>query len=224
MNGVKNFFAPISEVRAYNSRKGGSVPGFDFSSRGKHFTLNGKTSASTSSADESAKHCLMVGGGSNNSSSAPRQPSQASSDIFFVSLHGKSYPFSNKVGRIMYHGCGRTIRRAMHDPTLFFSKVIFTCCVFFASWYCMHFGGALATFNFPRTDQVSFLVCCCLLDWRVRVGLRMICPVRGRGFHTLTTQWRRTHLDLPFFLFYFLSSSLLFSPRRRPTTPSLCRT
>jgi len=204
MADLSTLLADASEVRAYNAaKKGGSVPSsFEYRNRGKHFTLNGESSPTSPALivvqSETMEESLM------NGSAPPPQSAPTTANgtgFFFVSLHGTTYPFSNPLGLALYSGCGRTIRRAMHNPLLLLSKISLTMFIFFFCWYIMHFGGALATFRFPRMDQV-----------RLQVSLNFLTIPSLLFFFFF------------FFFFFFLQSPFTPSLLRRPSTPNLCRT
>jgi hypothetical protein len=73
-----------------------------------------------------------------------------------VNFNGTDYACTSPLGKFLYYTCGRLIRRAIHNPLLFASKMALSGVIFFGCWYTMHFGGAIATWKFPRMTQHEY--------------------------------------------------------------------
>ena len=154
MSRLTNFFAPYSTVEAANLAAGGSR-GFAFGDRGSHATLNavggsciaGCRGGGKSADDEPASDDeLIVPGGAE---------ARQHGDAFVADINGVKRVYTSKIGKVLYFGCGRLIRRILHNPVLFFTKTFVSVIIFQAAWYTMHLGGAMATMRFPRPGQVG---------------------------------------------------------------------
>jgi len=145
-------FAPASEVKASLKSRGGPSS-FDHATRSRHPTINnnsGEMLCCCAKKNETpSTESLMVEEDSTNEleASASTLEGKAPKAVFVVDFNGAMYVCKHPLGRILYFGCGRLIRRILHNPALFFVKGLTSSLIFFTCWYTMHLGGALATWK-----------------------------------------------------------------------------